>query len=269
MSNFKAHGTLEELVLEGDNENIIINIMDGKRLSRPDIFAEDEAQGLNLNAAMMLALIGLPKKMRQDAVKIVLEKCGEDSEMFRFIINAFGIVEDDDVPDDKELRCLKAIREKDELVVAALSCYVAGALVHELSDELITAVNAMSPETREVLFIYGFDVKPLVLFLKKLMAPDEKEEAVVPEVAKLTYDERMKVINEILEALLDKDEMNISEDDIDDDDDEWDDDDDDEWDEDDDDDDDDNIIDLDELLGDGDDDDDDGDDDRKGHITKI
>ena len=39
MSKFKAHGTLEELVLEGDNENIIINIMDGKRLSRPDIFA--------------------------------------------------------------------------------------------------------------------------------------------------------------------------------------------------------------------------------------
>ena len=74
MSKFKAHGTLEELVLEGDNENIIINIMDGKRLSRPDIFAQDEAQGLNLNAAMMLALIGLPKEMRQDAVKIVLEK---------------------------------------------------------------------------------------------------------------------------------------------------------------------------------------------------
>ncbi len=74
MLKFTPKDALEKSVLKKDNYDVIVQIMEGERLSRPDVFAEPETFQLTLEAAMMLAFIGLPKEMNPEAIDVVREK---------------------------------------------------------------------------------------------------------------------------------------------------------------------------------------------------
>ena len=206
MSKFTPKDALEKSVLKKDNYDVIVQIMEGERLARPDFFAEPETFQLTLEAAMMLAFIGFPKEMRQDAIDMVREKCGEDSEMFEFLSGEFRQCENQTEPDDEEMRLLRAIREKDEQVIIALIEQREYYINNVFPDTDIPCLVELSSMVREELFRHGFYTRPLVLLLHKLISPESKDIDVPLEVMKLEYDDRCAIINEILPVLLRKSE---------------------------------------------------------------
>ena len=213
MSKFIPKDALEKSVLKKDNYHVIVQIMDGERLSRPDIFAQPEAFQLTIEAAMMLAFIGLPKKMRQDAIDIVREKCGEDSEMFEFLSDEFRQCEKSSEPDEEETRLLRAIREKDEQVIIALIDESEYYINNPLPDTHIPSLQDLSSTVRKELFRHGFYTRPLILLLHKLISLESKDIDVPSEVRQLEDDERMTLINEIIPVLLrQKDDDDVEED---------------------------------------------------------
>lgn len=212
MSKFKPKGILEKLVLKRDNREIIIKIMEGERLSRSDIFAEDAAFQLNLETAMMLAHIGLPESMHDDAIDIVRQKCGEDSEMFEFLFVEYKQSDKGNEPEEGEARLLKAIRENDELVVVALIDHGDCRITEDFPDEYIPFLGALSSNVRPKLFFYGFYARPLVLLLHKLISPESKDITIPPEVKQLNYDTRRALINEIMPVLM-RDVIDVEDDD--------------------------------------------------------
>ena len=214
MSKIIPKDSLEKSVLKKDNYHVIVQIMDGERLSRPDIFAQPEAFQLTIEAAMMLAFIGLPKEMRQDAINIVCDKCGEDSEMFEFLSCEFKQCENQSEPDEEETRLLRAIREKDEQVIIALIDESEYYINNPLPDKDIPCLVELSSTVRKELFRHGFYTRPLVLLLHKLISPESKDIDVPSEVRQLEDDERMTIINEIIPVLLrQKDDDDVEEDD--------------------------------------------------------
>ena len=202
MSKFTPKNALEKSVLKKDNYHVIVQIMDGERLSRPDIFAQPEAFQLTIEAAMMLAFIGLPTEMRQDAIDVVREKCGEDSEMFEFLSGEFRQCENQSEPDEEENRLLRAIREKDEKVIIALIDESEYYINNPLPDTDIPCLVELSSAVRTALFRHGFYTRPLVLLLLKLISPETKDIDVPSEVQRLDYNERSAIINEIMPVLL-------------------------------------------------------------------
>ena len=212
MSKFTPKDALEKSILKKDNYDVIVQIMEGARLSRPDVFAEPEAFQLTLEAAMMLAFIGLPKRMRQDAIDRVREKCGEDSDMFEFLSGEFRQCENQTEPDDEERRLLRAIREKDEQVIIALIDQREYYINNVLPDDDIPCLGELSSTVREELFQHGFYTRPLVLLLHKLISPESKDIDVPSEVMQLEYDNRRKMINEIMPILLRQEDDDVEED---------------------------------------------------------
>ena len=213
MSKFKPKGALEKSVLKKDNYDVIVQIMEEERLSRPDVLAEPETFQLTLEAAMMLAFIGLPKEMRQEAIDVVREKCGEDSEMFEFLSGEFSQCENQTEPDEEETRLLRAIREKDEQVIITLIEQREYYINHALPDTDIPYLSELSSLVRKELFRQGFYTRPLVLLLHKLISPESKDIDVPSEVMQLEYDDRRTMINEIMPVLLrQKDDDDVEED---------------------------------------------------------
>ena len=217
MSKFKPKDTLEKSVLEKDNYHVIVQIMEGERLSRPDVFAEPETFQLTLEAAMMLAFIGLPKEKRQEAIDVVREKCGEDSEMFEFLSGEFSQCENQTEPDEEEARLLRAIREKDEQVIIALIDENEYYINNPLPDADIPCLGELSSSVREELFRHGFYTRPLILLLHKLISPESKDIEVPSEVIRLEFDDRRTMINEIMPVLLRQEDDDDVEEDIEDD----------------------------------------------------
>ena len=85
MKKFTPKDTLEELVKKGDNREIVGAVLDGKMLSRPDVFLTHEFQSLWIETARMLALMALPKSLRREALELALRKAGENSEIYVFL----------------------------------------------------------------------------------------------------------------------------------------------------------------------------------------
>ena len=217
MLKFKPKDALEKSVLKKDNYDVIVQIMEEERLSRPDVFAEPETFQLTLEAAMMLAFIGLPKEMRQEAIDVVREKCGEDSEMFEFLSGEFSQCENQAEQDEEETRLLRAIREKDEQVIIALIDESEYYINNPLPDMDIPCLGELSSTVREELFRHGFYTRPLILLLHKLISPESKDIDIPSEVMQLEYDDRRAMINEIMPVLLRQEDDDDVEEDIEDD----------------------------------------------------
>ena len=203
MTTFRPRNTLEQLVTTQQCKRLVAEIVEGKRLDRPDIFAEYGFLGLPLRAATVLALLGLPQEMRADALAFVADKCGRESDEYDFLSGEFGQAEPPDEADgEAERRLLKAIRENDALVVQALANYRPCTIVTPLADKYIPRLLSLPEEARIDLFAYGFCSHTLVLLLQQLLAPESEGAAVPTEVRALTYGDRMLLTNEIIQVLM-------------------------------------------------------------------
>ncbi len=203
MKEFESQGRLEELVMMQAGKQLIAAIVENERLDRPDILAEDAFFNLPLRAATMLALVGLPREMRGAALDLVAARCGEDSEVYEFLADEFEAAENPDEPDEAQRRMLKAIREKDEIVVCGLADFYPCFLSTTLPSEYIPCLLALSEKTRTRLIAKGVDNRVLAQLLQQLLTPDTEGAVVPAEVKALAYAERMTLINEIIVVLMD------------------------------------------------------------------
>ncbi len=171
MKTFRPQGILEELVMKKDgSEELVEKILNGERLSRPDIFAEEKFFALPLMPALLLSLMGLPKAMRPQALSFTACRLGCDSEVHRFLEEEFASDDSPGEPCAGERRLFMAIVEKDELVVQALASYDPCYITTELPLSLLPALLALSSKTRKILFSRGFYAGALVRFFQKMDA---------------------------------------------------------------------------------------------------
>ena len=197
---FKPQNPLEEAVMKADSNLAIIQIMEGHRLTRPDVWVQEPVTQLTLSAAMMMAHIGVPEDLRDATLDYVKDRCGEDSELFDFLLGEFN--HSPSPLSTEEERLLRAIREEDEFVVVAISKLDGFLFSEKLPLKYLPFLKTLSPECRDILFHDGCYPYSLVMLLKDLIAPDLKGVKVPVQVQALTYDKRIGMINEILSVLM-------------------------------------------------------------------
>ncbi len=212
MSNFKPKDGIERLVIRQDVRTLIKRIVfDGARLTRPDVFAEKETLQL-YQGLLILAHIGLPRKMREATVIFLKRKCGEDSEMYHFLSSEYVFCGRKENTNADEIQLLKAIRDCDEEKIKILAYKVE--ITSDLPEDYIVYFDKLSDETRITLFFHSFEYcsRPLILLLQKLLPPVEPGENVPTEVEQLRNDKRTRMILEITAFLTWKTHFDIEND---------------------------------------------------------
>ena len=205
MSDFKPVDELERLVMKKDSQGIVFAVLNGARLTRVDVFGEKEAFQLTVDAALVLAFIGLPKSMRKEAVDFVRKKCGKDSDIYDFLAVEYRLSEKGKKPKPGEKKLLAAIKKKDNELIYELCKDKDCTIYNDLPNEYIPCISALMPAARMTLFkTNGLYMRVMVLLLQQLMTP-ETGEPVPPEVASLGTEERYGLIRELIKCVAWKD----------------------------------------------------------------
>ena len=197
MSDFKPIDELERLVIEKDSQGIVLAVLNGARLTRVDVLGEYETFQLTVDAAMVLAFIGLPKEMRKEAVDFVERKCGKDSDLYDFLSVEYRLSEKRKKPEAGEKKLLAAIKKKDDWLICDLCKEKDCCIDNDFPNEYIPYLGGLQPYSWELLFDNGLYMRVRVLLLQQLMTP-ETGEPVPPELASLGTKERYGMIRVLI-----------------------------------------------------------------------
>ena len=197
MTRFKAMKGLEKLVLASDVKEVVIGIRNGLRLSRADVFSTSWFNRFTLEAAMTLAFIGLPKKLWKDAVELVKQKYGEDSMAYDFLSVEYRTFDEEPEYEKDDIEMLNALKDNDESRIVSL-CDSHQILSKDFSDEYISHIASLTPETRKLFLANGLYTRQQVLLLKKLLEAENNEKVASKVIMRISQEKRSELIDDIM-----------------------------------------------------------------------
>ena len=164
-TGFIPRNEFERLILTGDTAGIVLEIVEQKGLTRPDILAEPEFFSLPLRTAMLIVQIAMTQKTRQDALDL-LKRTQPDSEVIFLLEDTleppFGKLS------DEETRLMEAVLNHDDEEILHL-IYDEELVFEHVSGPMITqlvfALEHLRKETVVRLFHAGFHYRSLGILL--------------------------------------------------------------------------------------------------------